>query len=227
MIRLTEQGKYPILINPDNILWVRMALDTKDGIHSWITMMNGAEIGVTEEPEDIDEKIRRGYVAQEVELPNHALRAHRKAIDDFVERHMRVEDKEKPQEPIVSEYFGLVHGDMEDGFGVSFPDFPGCISCGDDIAQATSSASEALEMHIEGMLEDGEVIPPPSSLELLKQSSSEEARSAIDWVLVPVRQGLTPIKPDAIVRRDPIEAAERFSERFLKSMKILGGDKDS
>ena len=60
-------------------------------------------------------------------------------------------------------YVGLIHGDDKPGFGISFPDFPGCISTGDTEDDAIRRGREALTFHIESMAEDGERIPPPSA----------------------------------------------------------------
>lgn len=49
-------------------------------------------------------------------------------------------------------------------FGVSFPDFPGCVSAGNTYDEAVRNAAEALAFHVEGMLADGEPIPDPSDL---------------------------------------------------------------
>jgi predicted RNase H-like HicB family nuclease len=62
-------------------------------------------------------------------------------------------------------YIGLIHKDKNSDYGVSFPDFPGVITAGADLDDARTMAEEALALHIEGMLEDGESIPAPSSLE--------------------------------------------------------------
>lgn len=50
------------------------------------------------------------------------------------------------------------------GFGVLFPDFPGCVSAGATAELALANASEALQFHLEGMAEDGAAIPDPSPL---------------------------------------------------------------
>jgi predicted RNase H-like HicB family nuclease len=60
-------------------------------------------------------------------------------------------------------YIAVVHKDEESSFGVSFPDFPGCVTSADSMEAAQRAAREALLFHIEGMKEDGEAIPPPSS----------------------------------------------------------------
>ena len=48
------------------------------------------------------------------------------------------------------------------GYSIYFPDFPGCISCGDDLQHAVCMAKEALGLHFWGMEKDGDVIPQPS-----------------------------------------------------------------
>ncbi len=62
-------------------------------------------------------------------------------------------------------YIAFVHRDDEPGFGISFPDFPGCVSDGDTIDETIRRGATALAFHIEGMIQDGEAIPKPRSLE--------------------------------------------------------------
>ena len=65
----------------------------------------------------------------------------------------------------MANYIAIVHKDPKSDFGVSFPDFPGCITAGSSIDEAKDMAHDALDLHIKGMLEDGENIPAPSILE--------------------------------------------------------------
>jgi len=62
-------------------------------------------------------------------------------------------------------YIGVIHKEHNSDYGVSFPDFPGCITAGNTIEEAKRMAYEALLFHIEGMLEDSEKLPMPSKLE--------------------------------------------------------------
>ncbi len=50
-----------------------------------------------------------------------------------------------------------------DGYGVYFPDLPGCASMGDDFTTAMKGAQEALGLHLWGMEDDHEEIPAPSA----------------------------------------------------------------
>lgn len=82
----------------------------------------------------------------------------------------------------LSHYIALVHKEADSDFGVSFPDFPGCVSAGTTLDEAALNAREALELHVEGLLEDGEGIPEPSSVDDIK-ALPESAEAVL--ILVP------------------------------------------
>jgi predicted RNase H-like HicB family nuclease len=42
------------------------------------------------------------------------------------------------------------------------PDLEGCYSCGETIEEAKQSVKEAIELHIEGLKEEGITVPEPS-----------------------------------------------------------------
>ena len=65
----------------------------------------------------------------------------------------------------MANYIAVVHKDPKSDFGVSFPDFPGCVTAGSTIDEAKDMAYDALSLHIKGMMENGENIPAPSKLE--------------------------------------------------------------
>lgn len=50
----------------------------------------------------------------------------------------------------------------EEGYCVTFPDLPGCVTEGDTLKEAMYMAKEALELHLYGMEEDNDKIPAPS-----------------------------------------------------------------
>jgi predicted RNase H-like HicB family nuclease len=63
------------------------------------------------------------------------------------------------------EYVAVVHKDAESDFGVSFPDFPGCITAGRTLEEAKQMAFEALTGHIRAMLDTGYTVPDASTLD--------------------------------------------------------------
>lgn len=81
-------------------------------------------------------------------------------------------------------YIGLIHKDADSHFGVSFPDLPGVVTAGTTLDDARVMAEEALALHIEGLIEDGEAVPEPSSLEQIM--ADRDNRSGVA-VLVPAK----------------------------------------
>jgi predicted RNase H-like HicB family nuclease len=62
-------------------------------------------------------------------------------------------------------YIGIIHKDENSDFGISFPDFPGCVSAGSTLDETLSMGREALAGHISVMADDGEAIPEPSTMD--------------------------------------------------------------
>jgi predicted RNase H-like HicB family nuclease len=84
----------------------------------------------------------------------------------------------------MANYIAIVHKEDKSDFGVSFPDFPGCVSAGKNIDEAKDMAQEALTFHIQGMFEDGEQLPFPSKLEEIM--GDPDYTNAIAYVVVSV-----------------------------------------
>ena len=48
-------------------------------------------------------------------------------------------------------------------FGAYVPDLPGCVAAGNTRDEVMTLIQEAIEFHIEGLKEDGQPVPSPSS----------------------------------------------------------------
>ena len=70
----------------------------------------------------------------------------------------------------------------ENSYGASVPDLPGCIAVAETMKEVRELIAEAIEFHIEGLREDGEVIPQPSSS--LSAQSEPDVSSAFIAVSV-------------------------------------------
>jgi len=81
----------------------------------------------------------------------------------------------------------------EDGhrYGVIVPDLPGCFSGGDDLDEALASAQEAIDLHIEGLLEDGAPLPERQPI-ARHQANPDYAGGLWAVVDVPVEKYLGP-----------------------------------
>ena len=91
-------------------------------------------------------------------------------------------------------YIGLLHKDAESDYGVSFSDFPGCVTAGETLDEAHAFAAEALSFHVEGMLADGAQLPAPTPLERIMADTDNRDGAAI---VVPVRD-IAPIQSASI-----------------------------
>jgi len=87
-------------------------------------------------------------------------------------------------------YYPATFAPKSDGSGrydVTFADLPGCVSQGDSLEDALRMAQEALALHLGSMLEDGDPIPGPSTLDGArakdKQMEQEEGFAYPDGVM--------------------------------------------
>ena len=76
-------------------------------------------------------------------------------------------------------------GDAEHAYGVVVPDLPGCFSAGDTLDEALANSREAIMLHVEGLLDDGQPIPRPSTIEQLRGQRSYRGRT---WAIVDVSE---------------------------------------
>jgi predicted RNase H-like HicB family nuclease len=75
---------------------------------------------------------------------------------------------------------GLVHGEPGN-YGISFPDFPGCIAGGDTIDDAIARGHDALYTHVETMVGEGMPIPDLRGIDAVRADPdyAEEVESAV------------------------------------------------
>ena len=102
----------------------------------------------------------------------------------------------------MAEYIAAIHKGGGADYGVSFPDFPGCITAGGTLEESRIMANEALRGHIEVSREYGDPIPEPSTLEEVKAMQDFQDAEAFFVVHVPevvekrVRVNITVTKSD-------------------------------
>jgi predicted RNase H-like HicB family nuclease len=77
----------------------------------------------------------------------------------------------------------VIHKDPGSNYGVTVPDLPGCFSAGSTTAGAMAMAREAIELHVEGLIEHGEAVPPPSPIERMRAGTDYQDGT---WAIVPV-----------------------------------------
>ncbi|MCB1057476.1 MAG: type II toxin-antitoxin system HicB family antitoxin [Acidobacteria bacterium] len=64
----------------------------------------------------------------------------------------------------------------ETGFGAYVPDLPGCIAAAESKQEVVNLIRDAVEFHIEGLVEHGEAVPAPSSRTVLVKLEATKIR---------------------------------------------------
>ncbi len=107
------------------------------------------------------------------------------------------------------EYIAYLHKDKNSDFGVSFPDLPGCVTAGRTLQEAREMAVEALSLHLAGMLEDGEAIPEPSTLD---QLADDPDRTDAVAFLVSADLPEKTVRINITARESQIQAIDRLAK---------------
>ncbi len=109
------------------------------------------------------------------------------------------------------EYIAYLHKDRKSDFGVSFPDFPGCVTAGRSLEEARRKAPEALAFHIAGMLEDGETIPKPSTMDDLADDPGRE--NAIAFLVTTDFSKSKTVRINVTARENQIAMIDRLARQ--------------
>jgi predicted RNase H-like HicB family nuclease len=107
------------------------------------------------------------------------------------------------------EYIAYLHKDRDSDYGVSFPDFPGCITAGKTLDEAARLAAEVLELHIQGMIEDGDTVPEPSKLDDIAKDAKKQGAIAF---MVSVETPDATVRVNITARESQIEKIDRLAE---------------
>ena len=59
--------------------------------------------------------------------------------------------------------YAIVIEKAENNYSAYVPDLPGCVATGATVEEVEGQIREAIEFHLEGLREDGVVIPQPAS----------------------------------------------------------------
>ena len=82
-------------------------------------------------------------------------------------------------------------GDEKSAYGVVVPALPGCFSAGDTYEEAMANAREAIELHVESLLDAGEVIPQVDNEALIRDARA--SKDMAGWIM-----GFVHVDPEAL-----------------------------
>ena len=108
------------------------------------------------------------------------------------------------------QYIALIHKEAASDYGVSFPDFAGVVTAGRDLDEARALAEEALQLHVEGLIEDGEAIPEPSTLEtVMSDPLNRNGVAILVWLKEP---DLKTVRINVSLPADVLAEIDRYAE---------------
>jgi predicted RNase H-like HicB family nuclease len=111
--------------------------------------------------------------------------------------------------------FPAVFSYANDGITVSFPDLPGCVTCGGTDEEAITMAEEALGLHLYSLEQDDAPIPEPSRGNQIHPAPNERVFLVDVW-MPQVRREVQPvyIKKTLTIPSDLNDAALRAGINF-------------
>ena len=88
----------------------------------------------------------------------------------------------------------VLHTDDGARFGATVPDLPGCFSGGDSLDEALENVREAIDVQVEGLIEEGLAVPEQLRSLAIHQANADYADGVWALVDVPVEKYLGPVE---------------------------------
>lgn len=110
----------------------------------------------------------------------------------------------------------VMHKDKHSDYGVSVPDLPGCVSAGSTVEEALAMIREAIELHVEGLIEEGFEIPLPTPIDELRADPNHAEATGATWAMVGVDPSMLRVRVKRINITMPqrvLEAIDRHARR--------------
>jgi predicted RNase H-like HicB family nuclease len=107
-------------------------------------------------------------------------------------------------------YYPAIIEHAEGGFGVFFPDLPGCTSAGASLQEAARNAEEALQAHIDLTAEHGEAVADPSDLD---QIGTEPDVAEVGRILVRAELPSRSVRVNITLPEELLSALDRYAAR--------------
>lgn len=111
----------------------------------------------------------------------------------------------------MEKFIAIIHKEKGSDYGVSFPDFIGCVTAGRTIDEAIVLAQEALRGHIEVMHEHGDALPSkPLTLEQARKNKLAKGADAFVYVEAPLP--VKPLRVNVMLDANVLQRIDRVSK---------------
>lgn len=106
-------------------------------------------------------------------------------------------------------YLAILERAEGGGYGVHFPDLPGCVTASETESEAWSNAECVLNLHIAGMIEDGEDLPVPT---LPSKVTSDPDIEEVARMLIGVDATPTRVRVNVMLDANLLHAIDRVCD---------------
>jgi predicted RNase H-like HicB family nuclease len=106
-------------------------------------------------------------------------------------------------------YLAILERAESGGYGVYFPDLPGCVTGGDTESEAWGNAESVLNLHVAGMIEDGEILPAPSLPSMVEHDPEVDE---IARLLIGVDPAPTKVRVNVMLDANVLQAIDRVCD---------------
>jgi predicted RNase H-like HicB family nuclease len=77
---------------------------------------------------------------------------------------------------IINGYNVVIEQESAHNFGAYSPQLPGCVAAGSTLDEVVLNMSEVIPLYIEGLIEDGLPVPPPTKHSIQSEALTPQAR---------------------------------------------------
>jgi len=106
----------------------------------------------------------------------------------------------------------VIHKDKGSDYGVTVPDLPGCFSGGSTMDEAIDMAREAIELHLEGLIEDGQLIPEACPVEVHRDDPDYRGGTWAVVAIDPANLRLKAKRVNITIPERILDAIDRFAD---------------
>jgi predicted RNase H-like HicB family nuclease len=111
-------------------------------------------------------------------------------------------------------FYTAIVEQAKDGFGVFFPDLPGCTSFGRTVEEAAANAFVAAQAHVALSQEYGDTIPNARATDAIPRDRDVKEKARL---LIPIEIGEEPVRVNISLPSAALEALDRTAKELSLS----------
>ncbi len=115
-------------------------------------------------------------------------------------------------ETIAMHYPIVIHKDADSDYGVTVPDMPGCFTAAPTVDEAIVAATEAAELYLEYLVDEGKPVPRPGSID--EHRNNPDYKGGV-WAVVKIDESSLRVRARRLsitVPERALDAIDRYAD---------------